>query len=165
MANNQAQTVQTLSYSSQEVFLPVKGLLNKKRNTHMKRHLERDGKSVKIVEDGIVDHDAEIQSQLKNAGLQNILKLQELRYGTVDNAIARAADKGIYADVSNIPTDISGQAAFIQAAQAKIAKLKAELGLSDEDIKNLSIDRLTEIYTEQAKVAAAPNASQEGGAE
>lgn len=161
-----AQVNPQINYSCVEHFAPIGSGIHKKHNTYLKRHLERDGKSVKVIEDGIVDADKEIQSELKNAGLQNILKLQELRYGTLDNAIARAADKGVYADVSNIPTNLADQTVWVQQAQAKIAKLKADLGLTDDELKAVDIDKLTAIYTAQAKAAAASNASNnEGGAE
>lgn len=163
MVKNQAQT--NGIYNSQEQFFCLESVLNKKRNIYEKRHLEKDGNSVKIVSDGFVDRDKEIQSELKNAGLQNILKLQELRYGTIDNAIARNADKGVYADVSKIPTDVAGQQQFVAAAQAKLNALAQELGVPVSELSGINEAKLTELYNNKYSQAAAATTDQEGGNE
>ena len=72
-------------------------------------HLERDGLNVKIVSDGISDRQKEIESQKHNAGLQNILKMQTIRSGSIDNAIKRNEEKKVFADVSKIPDSVGEQ--------------------------------------------------------
>lgn len=97
-------------------------------------HMERDGNGIKIVEDGVIDVQAEIDSQACNAGLQNIIRLQSMRYGTIENAIARNKDKQTYCDVSHIPTSIAEQSEYIAGIQADVEKLSAKLGISKEEL-------------------------------
>lgn len=108
----------------------------------VKRHLEREGSGVTIVEDGIVDYDAEIQAQACNAGLQNIIRLQTMRYGTIDNAIARNKDKQVFADVSDVPLTVAEQSEFVNATQKEVDALCAKLGLSKEDLMKANRDFL-----------------------
>lgn len=160
------QSKPRISYNRAENAVFLTDVLNQKRNIFEQRHLEKDGKSVKVVSDGFIDRDKEIQSELKNAGLQNILKLQEMRYGTLDNAIARAEDKGVYADVSKIPDNVGDTAAYVAAAQAKLNALAAELGVDPSELSgNLTADKLAELYQKKNSTAAAPTGNNEGGQE
>lgn len=127
-------------------------------------HLEREGNGVKIVSDGFVDSVKMIQSEANNAGLANIIRLQTLRYGTIDNAIARNKDKQVFADVSNIPTTVGEQKEYIDGIESDVAKLCAELGISKEDLLKSNQETLARML-EAKKQAAASSASQEGGQE
>lgn len=120
------------------------------------RHLERDGNGVKIVEDGVVDNDALIQSEKCNAGLENIIRLQTMRYGTLENAIARNKDKQVYADVSKIPTSIGEQAEYVQNIQADVDALCAKLGISKEDLLKSNQETLAQLLAAKQAAAAAP---------
>lgn len=171
MANNVTTQInkRKIVYSTAEnpVFL---GLAKRDNDgKYEKRHLERDGKSVKIVSDGFSDLGKEIQSELKNAGLQNILKLQEMRYGTLENAIARANDRGIYADVSKIPDSVGERAEFVQQAQNSLKQLAAEFGISLEAASKLSGQEIAAMYQKKyatTQTTTTPqNDSSEGGAE
>lgn len=112
-------------------------------------HLERDGNGVKIVSDGFVDVQKEIDSEAQNAGLVNILKQQELRYGTVQNAIVRNEAKQVYAKVSDIPTNVAEQAEYIAKVQAEVNALKAKLGLDEAALLNLTEEKYKEIIASQ----------------
>lgn len=156
MANQEKkiEAKRSIVYSTSENPVLTPSLIGTRNiSKYTKRHLAFEGKSIKIVEDGICDIDAEIMSELKNAGLQNILKLQELRYGTLENAITRANDRGVYADVSKIPDSIGERAEFIAKARADLEALKAKYNLTDEDIKNFNIDSFA------AKLNPTPQAS------
>ena len=158
-----ANTKNRIKYNRCENAVFLTDCLNQKRSSYEMRHLEKEGTSVKVVSDGFVDRDKEIQSELKNAGLQNILKLQEMRYGTIDNAIARAADRGVYADVSKIPDNVGDTAAYVAAAQAKLNALAAELGVDPSELSgNLTAEKLAELFKNKASAAAAPTDSNEG---
>ena len=161
MANNKLTL--KLVYSTFEKPISLRNCLHEKHNIYEKRHLELEGKSVTIVSDGFVDKDKEIQAELKNAGLQNILKLQEMRYGTLDNAIARADERGVYADVSNIPDGVGARAEYVANAQAELKRLASELGLTPEEVSKLTGDQIAARYQELS-AAAQSGTSQEGGA-
>ena len=124
-------------------------------------HLERDGNGLKSVSDGFVDHKKMIQSEANNAGLSNLIRLQTLRYGTIENAIARNADKQLFADVSNIPTSVAEQAEYIANVEADVAKLCAELGVSKEDLLKSNQETLARMV--EAKKQASVNSNDEGG--
>lgn len=128
----------------------------------MKYHLERDGKGVKIIEDGIVDEHALIQSEKVNAGLENIMRLQTMRYGTLENAIKRNADRQVYADVSNIPTSVAEQADFVNGVEADVAALCAKLGISKEDLLKSTQESLAQILAAK-EAAASQSAATTGG--
>ena len=130
----------------------------------LQRHLERDGNGVKIVEDGVVDNDALIQSEKINAGLENILKMQTMRYGTLENAIARNKDKQVFADVSHIPTSIGEQAEYVQNIQNDVDALCAKLGISKEDLLKSNQESLTQLLAAKQAAAQAP-ATETGGNE
>lgn len=151
--------VQTINYNSQENYAPIGFKVNKHSKTVEIRHLERINGGLIIVSDGFKDIQKEINSELKNAGLQNILKLQELRYGTLDNAIARARDRGVYADVSHIPTDVAGQSDLVNKTNAAVDKLCKELGLTKEQLLGLTPEKYVEIKEAQAAAAAAAAAA------
>lgn len=120
-------------------------------------HLERDGLNIKVVSDGISDRKKEIQSHKNEAGLQNILKLQAMRYGTINNAIARNEDKKVFADVSGIPDSVGEQAALVAKTNAEIEKLCNELGLTKEQLLNLTPEKYVEIKQAQAAALASAN--------
>lgn len=130
----------------------------------IQRHLERDGNGVKIVEDGVVDNDALIQSEKINAGLENILKMQTMRYGTLENAIARNKDKQVFADVSHIPTSIGEQAEYVQNIQNDVDALCAKLGISKEDLLKSNQESLAQLLAAKQAAAQAP-ATETGGNE
>lgn len=156
---------QTINFNCAENFQPIKMVRPDLKNVgiYEQKHLERDGNGVKVVSDGFIDLNKEIQSELKNAGLQNILKLQELRYGTLDAAIVRAKDKGVYADVSNVPTDIASQQELINKTNAQVDKLCKELGITKDQLLNLTPEKYAEIKAAQAAAAAASQSNNEGG--
>ena len=158
-------STKAIRFNCQEDYLPTAPAFNRPSNIVKQRHLEREGKGLIIVDDGFLDIDKEIQSQAQNAGLQNILKLQEMRYGTISNAIVRCSEKGIYADVSNIPTDVASQEIFVANAQAKIAALKKDLGLTDADLASLDYEKLVKLYEAKQAAAAAATSQDEGGNE
>lgn len=156
--------VKKIEYSSIENLKVLPSKINVKHNRYEQRHLELDGKSVKIVSDGFCDRDKEIQSELKNSGLQNILRMQEMRYGTLENAIARAQDRGVYADISDIPDNIGDRAEYIQKVNESLAQLKKELGLTDDDLKSLNADKIIELYEKKNKpVTTTSEEPTEGG--
>lgn len=126
-------------------------------------HLERKGEGVEIVSDGFVDEDALIQSEAKNAGLVNILRLQELRYGTIANAIKRNEDKQTYANVANVPTTVGEQAEYIKNIQDDVDALAAKLGISKEDLLKSTQESLAQLLA--AKQAGAPETPATGGNE
>lgn len=130
----------------------------------MARHLEREGNGVKVVEDGIVDEDALIQSEKVNAGLENILKMQTMRYGTLENAIARNKEKQVFADVSKIPTSIGEQAEFVNNIQNDVDALCAKLGISKEDLLKSNQESLAQLLAAKQAAAQAP-ATETGGNE
>lgn len=126
-------------------------------------HLEFDeNHNVKVVSDGRTDYQKMIESEAKNAGLVNILKFQEMRYGTLQNAILANEEKKLYADVSHIPDSVGEQAALVAATNAQIDKLCKELGLTKEQLLNLTPEKYVEIKQQQAAAAAS---KAEGGAE
>lgn len=126
-------------------------------------HLEREGNGLKSVSDGFIDHNKLIQSEANNAGLSNIIRLQTLRYGTIENAIARNADKQLFADVSNIPTSVGEQADYLANVEADVAKLCAELGVSKEYLLKSNQETLERML--EAKKQASPDPKPEGGNE
>lgn len=129
----------------------------------MHRHMVREGNSINIVEDGVVDEDALIQSEACNAGLQNIIRLQTMRYGTIENAIARNADRQVFADVSKIPTSVAEQSEYVKGIQADVDALAAKLGISKEDLLKATQESLAQRLEALNQAAAAPAVSNEGG--
>lgn len=123
-------------------------------------HLARKGEGVEIVSDGVVDEDALIQSEKCNAGLENIIKLQTLRYGTLQNAIKRNEDKQQFADVSNIPTTVAEQAEYLNNIQADVDALCAKLGISKEDLLKSNQESLARML---AAKETSQSATTEGG--
>lgn len=123
-------------------------------------HLARKGEGVEIVSDGVVDEDALIQSEKCNAGLENIIKLQTLRYGTLENAIKRNEDKQQFADVSNIPTTVAEQAEYLNNIQADVDALCAKLGISKEDLLKSNQESLARML---AAKETSQSANTEGG--
>lgn len=106
------------------------------------KHAVRDSKGgLKFVSDGKRDIQKEIESQKCNAGLQNIIKLQTLRYGTIDNAIARNKEKQTFADVSKIPTSVAEQFEMVADSQAAIYKLAKKY--------NMTVDQVLALKSEQ----------------
>ena len=128
----------------------------------LRKHMERDGNGIKIVEDGIEDADALIQSEKINAGLENIIRLQTMRYGTIENAIARNADKQVFADVSHIPTSVAEQTEFVNGVQADVAALCAKLGITKEDLLKSNQETLAQLLAAK-QAAAVNNGAGEGG--
>lgn len=118
-----------------------------------------------VVSDGITDYKKVIQSHASEAGLVNILKLQTMRYGTLDNAIARNKEKQVFADVSNIPDSVAEQKAMVEKTNAEIDRLCKELGLSRDQLLNLTADKYVEIKKAQQEAAAAAAAATAGGNE
>lgn len=118
-------------------------------------HLERKDGQIISVSDGITDYNALIQSHKNEAGLVNIMKLQTLRYGTLDNAIARNKDKQVFADVSNIPDSVAEQKKMVDKANADIKKLCDELGVTKEELLSLTPEKYLAIKKSQADAAAA----------
>ena len=118
-------------------------------------HLERDGLDVKVVSDGISDRDKEIQSHKKEAGLENILKQQALRYGSVGNAIKRNEEKKVFADVSKVPNTVGEQAELVSQTNKDVEKLCKELGLTKDQLLALTPEKYVEIKQAQAAALAA----------
>lgn len=118
-----------------------------------------------VVSDGITDYKKVIQSHASEAGLVNILKLQTMRYGTLDNAIARNKEKQVFADVSNIPDSVAEQKAMVEKTNAEIDRLCKELGLSRDQLLNLTADKYVEIKKAQQEASAAAAAATVGGNE
>lgn len=130
----------------------------------IKRHMVRDGNGIKIVEDGVVDVDALIQSEKINAGLQNIIKMQTMRYGTLENAIVANAQTQVFADVSKIPTTVAEQSEFVSGVQADVDALCAKLGISKEDLLKSTQESLAQLLAaKQAEAAAATAAANPTG--
>ena len=119
-----------------------------------KFHLARKGSGVELISDGIVDQDELIQSEKCNAGLENIMKMQTLRYGTIQNAIKRNEDKQVFADVSKVPTSLAEQAEYISAAEKDVNELCAKLGISKEDLLKSNYESLSALFAEKNKVAS-----------
>lgn len=124
-------------------------------------HLEREGNGIKIVSDGLVDVQKEIDSQACNAGLVNIMKMQELRYGTLENAIKRNEAKQVYADVSKVPMTVGEQAEYVAKAEKEVLDLCNKLGISKEDLLKMNVESLGKLF-EAKQVVPAPD-SNEGG--
>lgn len=124
-------------------------------------HLEREGNGVKIVSDGFTDTCKMIQSEASNAGLANIIRLQTLRYGTVENAIHRNADKQVYADVSKIPTNVAEQKEYLNSVNENVDKLCKELGISREDLLKSNQETLSKLVAAKNNQAS----NKEGGQE
>ena len=118
-----------------------------------------------VVSDGVTDYKKLIQSHKDEAGLVNILKLQTMRYGTLDNAIARNKEKQVFADVSSIPDSVAEQKAMVEKTNAEIDRLCKELGLSRDQLLNLTADKYVEIKKAQQEAAAAAAAATAGGNE
>ena len=74
----------------------IKNVVKLDNGVVIEKHLDRKDGDIVVVEGDKVDYDAEIQSQVKNAGLQTILKMQTMRYGTLENAIARNEAKKVF---------------------------------------------------------------------
>lgn len=115
------------------------------KTTVEKFHLEREGNGVKVVSDGFVDNQKLIDSEAKNAGLQNILKLQELRYGTIENAIKRNEDKQVFADVSKIPLSVAEQKEYLAKVDAAVKALCEKLNISRDELSNLTEFKFEEL--------------------
>lgn len=126
-------------------------------------HLERDGLDIKIVSDGVSDRQKEVDSHKKEAGLENILKMQALRYGSVDNAIKRNEDKKTFADVSHIPDSVGEQAEQVAKVNKDIDKLCKELNLTKDQLLALTPEKYVEI--KQAQAAALAAQKEQGGNE
>ena len=126
-------------------------------------HLEREGLDIKVVSDGISDRNKEIQSHAKEAGLENILKMQALRYGSVDNAIKRNEEKKVFADVSKIPDSVGEQAEMVFKNKKDFEALCQELGLTKDQLLALTPEKYLEI--KQAQAAALAAQKEQGGAE
>ena len=119
-------------------------------------HLERgDNNEVKVVSDGFTDYQKMIDSEAKNAGLVNILKFQEMRYGSIQNAIIANEEKKLYADVSQIPDSVGEQAALVARTNAEVERLCKELGVTKDELLNLTTEKYIEIKKKQAEAAAA----------
>lgn len=131
------------------------------------RHMERDGNGVKIVEDGVEDRKALIQSEKVNAGLENIIRLQAMRYGTIENAIARNKEKQTFADVSKIPTSVAEQKEYIEKNEAEITALCQKLGISKEDLLKSTSESLAKLLADKAAASQeqANPGNEEGGNE
>lgn len=132
----------------------VKGADFSVNNVVMHRHMERDGNGIKIVDDGFVDEDALIQSEKCNAGLENIIRLQTMRYGTIENAIKRNEAKQVFADVSKIPTSIGEQAKYVEEIQKDVDKLCNDLGITKEELLKSNQATLSQLYEAKAKAKA-----------
>ena len=129
-------------------------------------HLEYgEGHNVVVVSDGRTDYQKEIESQTKNAGLVNILRYQEMRYGSINNAIVKNEEKKVYADVSHIPDSVGEQAALVAKTNAEVDRICQELGITKEQLLNLTPEKYIEIKQKQADAAASATANAGGGAE
>ena len=129
-------------------------------------HLERgENNEVIVVSDGFTDYQKQIDSEQKNAGLVNILKFQEMRYGSIQNAIIANEQKKLYADVSIIPETIGEQAELVAKTNAEVDRLCKELGVTKEQLLNLTTEQYIKIKQDQAAAAAAAAAGNEGGNE
>lgn len=116
-------------------------------------HLDREGNGLKVVSDGIVDHHELIQSEACNAGLENIIRLQTMRYGTIENAILRNKEKQTFADVSHIPTTVAEQAEYIKDIQNDVDNLCSKLGISKEELLKSNQQFLSDKLAELNKAA------------
>lgn len=106
-------------------------------------HAERDEKGgLTFVSDGKVDIQKEIDSQLCNAGLQNIIKMQTMRYGTIENAIARNEQKKTFADVSKVADSVGEQAEQVANSTAAAKAIAAKYGLTLDQVLALDSDKL-----------------------
>lgn len=101
------------------------------------KKLDRVNGDIVIVEGAVIDYDAEIQSHKKEAGLEAIKKAQILRYGTLDNAIARNQAKQKFLDVSKFGDDIANRE-IAKANEEEISKLAEKLGISKDEILSLT---------------------------
>lgn len=128
-------------------------------------HMEVVDGTLIPVSDGITDYNKVVQSHENEAGLKNIIKLQTLRYGTLDNAIARNKEKQTFADVSKVPDSVAEQQALVAKTNAEVDKLCKELGITKDQLLNLTAEKYAEIKKAQADAAAAAQAATEGGAE
>lgn len=108
-------------------------------------HLQRKGEGVEVVSDGFVDGDALIQSEKCNAGLENIIKMQTIRYGTIQNAIKRNEDKQVFADLSKVPTTVAEQQEYIAKSEKELNDLCNKLGISKEDLLKSNLETLTQL--------------------
>lgn len=125
-------------------------------------HLVRKGNGLDVVSDGFTDYKKLIQSQACNAGLQNIIRLQTMRYGTIENAIVRNKEKQVFADVSNIPTSVAEQAEYIKDIQNDVDELCSKLGISKDELLKANQEFLAD---KLAALNKAANEAAEGGNE
>lgn len=127
--------------------------------------VSREGTGLKIISKGFVDRDKLIQSEAGNAGLANIIRLQSLRYGTIENAIYRNADKQVYADVSNIPTSVGEQKEYLADVNKEVEKLCSELGITKEQLAKSNQDTLEKLLAAKNSAKNETASNQEGGNE
>ncbi len=126
-----------------------------------KKQLKMVDGDIKVVETEVIDTQALIESEAHNAGLQNILRQEALRYGTIENALARNADKQTFADVSNVPDGVGAQAEFMQQQQQRLEALAAKLGVSVNDLLNMTEASFNNLINGKQQEAGAGTA--EGG--
>lgn len=120
------------------------------------KHAERgENGDLIFVSDGKRDIQKEINSQKCNAGLQNIIRLQTMRYGTLENAIARNKEKQTFADVSNVPDSVGEQAQMVADAKGNIQALAAKYGVT--------VEQLLALKSESDFVNLVTPKAQEGG--
>lgn len=121
-------------------------------------HAERDEKGgLKFVSDGKLDIQKEICSQKCNAGLQNIIKMQTMRYGTIENAIARNEQKKTFADVSGVADSVGEQAEAVAASTAAAQAIAKKYGLSLDQVLALDQDKLITLMTPKSEAPKEEN--------
>lgn len=127
------------------------------------KHAERTANGgIKFVSDGKRDIQKEIESQACNAGLQNIIRLQTLRYGTLENAIARNKEKQVFADVSKVPESVGEQAEMVKEATDNLQALADKYGVTVEQLLAL---KSSEDFQNLVTPKQNENAHDEGGNE
>lgn len=148
-------------YNNAREINKIKNIVKLDNGIVIEKHLDRIDGDVVVVDGDKVDYDAEIQSQIKNAGLQTILKMQTMRYGTLENAIARNEAKRVFGDVSNIPDSVGAQQAYIAKQNAELDKMAQQLGVSREELLKMT-ESTFNAKIEAMKKAQGGNGNEEG---
>lgn len=131
----------------------------------VRKKLAYDNGELVVVERGTEDTRALVQSEKCNAGLENLKKQLALRYGTLENAQARLQQNQVYADVSDIPDNPAGQAAWTEQNTQRLQALANQLGVSIDDLLSMTEATYNSLIQNQQNQGTEQGTNQEGGNE